>query len=302
MDSCSSSLSSSYGSSVATSSTEILFPSRNTESPTGISSTHNFLVRECPRSLWQSDSDAPVCSMMLCNKAFRTPAPFSLLSFLNPGLHRHHCRQCGRVVCGDCSKGAKYMLSSQPGSLSSKPVLLRVCDACLHSTETFEFKPPDLQSPSESAVRRSKSFSRQMSCVSDFQPSVILPRPQSLSDLRRSALLAESRLNCTRSDDNNAAHLTKKDSAFAASDDDQNSQADTPVQDQEHGPITCVSPTKGSSPRKIPAGDRRGMAGRDLEASSYYQGLLRHEPAALRVLLVTALENRPGQGEAAESG
>lgn len=36
---------------------------------------------------------------------------------------QHHCRNCGYVVCGDCSKN-KYLLQSQ----SDEP--LRVCNQC----------------------------------------------------------------------------------------------------------------------------------------------------------------------------
>ena len=36
---------------------------------------------------------------------------------------RHHCRHCGLVVCGNCSKN-KFLIPAQ----SSKPV--RVCDGC----------------------------------------------------------------------------------------------------------------------------------------------------------------------------
>jgi len=37
---------------------------------------------------------------------------------------QHHCRNCGQVVCNDCSK-QKMTLPS-----SAKPA--RVCDACYH--------------------------------------------------------------------------------------------------------------------------------------------------------------------------
>lgn len=40
--------------------------------------------------------------------------------------HQHHCRNCGAVVCGSCSKN-KFLIPSQ----SSKPV--RVCNTCFDS-------------------------------------------------------------------------------------------------------------------------------------------------------------------------
>jgi hypothetical protein len=306
MASESSSLSSSYGSSVSASLGEAMSPRPtfgDLESLTiWLSSRNNSLARECPRSLWQRDSDAPVCSMMLCNKPFQAHSSFAMMSFFNPGPHRHHCRQCGRVVCGDCSKGAKYLLPSQPRS-SLRPVLLRVCDACLHSSETFEFKPPDLQSPPIPSLKRSKSFSRQTLCVSD-QHFPSLTRPHSLSDLLRTNQPTQPGPEPNLSESYNLLHRSKKNAALACADDDQKSQAETPVVDGQgpHGPSSPSAGTsyKGSSPQKIPAGDRRGGFGHDLEASSYYQGLLRHEPAALRLLLRTALD-RTAQGDDADS-
>jgi hypothetical protein len=60
--------------------------------------------------VWIPDRDATVC--MCCQKA-----RFSAL------VRKHHCRGCGHVVCGSCSRN-KQLLPRQ----SDKPV--RVCDAC----------------------------------------------------------------------------------------------------------------------------------------------------------------------------
>ena len=51
------------------------------------------MTRQVPRRLWQPDSETDECSMLSCAKKF---------DFWE-GLRRHHCRQCGRVVCGACS-------------------------------------------------------------------------------------------------------------------------------------------------------------------------------------------------------
>ncbi|XP_022096468.1 pleckstrin homology domain-containing family F member 2-like isoform X2 [Acanthaster planci] len=60
--------------------------------------------------VWVPDSEAPLC--MLCKK--------SKFTALN---RRHHCRKCGKVVCGQCS-AKKFLLPQQ----SVKPQ--RVCNDC----------------------------------------------------------------------------------------------------------------------------------------------------------------------------
>ena len=47
----------------------------------------------------------------------------NLLDFFNISFFQHHCRNCGCVVCGQCSS-QKFLMPAQ----SSKP--LRVCDPC----------------------------------------------------------------------------------------------------------------------------------------------------------------------------
>ncbi|KAK4312286.1 hypothetical protein Pmani_016267 [Petrolisthes manimaculis] len=70
-------------------------------------------------AVWVPDKETQVC--MHCKKT-----QFTLIN------RRHHCRNCGRVVCGPCSS-KKIMLQHQ----SSKP--LRVCLSChdeLSSTQS----------------------------------------------------------------------------------------------------------------------------------------------------------------------
>lgn len=64
-------------------------------------------------AVWVPDNASPTC--MHCKKS-----NFTVLN------RRHHCRNCGDVVCGHCSKN-KFLLPNQ----SSKPV--RVCNACYES-------------------------------------------------------------------------------------------------------------------------------------------------------------------------
>jgi transcription elongation factor Elf1 len=63
-------------------------------------------------AVWVPDNASPTC--MACKKNF---------TVLN---RRHHCRNCGVVVCGSCSKN-RFLLPNQ----SSKPV--RVCNACFET-------------------------------------------------------------------------------------------------------------------------------------------------------------------------
>jgi len=60
-------------------------------------------------AVWVPDAEAPACQV--CRNPF---------TFVN---RRHHCRKCGSVVCGPCSKH-RALLPSQ----SKKP--LRVCNTC----------------------------------------------------------------------------------------------------------------------------------------------------------------------------
>lgn len=68
--------------------------------------------RMCPRRLWQKDSDAPNCSMVSCGAAFDWKT-----------RRRHHCRQCGRVVCSKCSSGT-VLEPYPPSFLPSNSVFL----------------------------------------------------------------------------------------------------------------------------------------------------------------------------------
>lgn len=74
-------------------------------------------------AVWVPDNEANVC--MHCKKT-----QFTMI------VRRHHCRNCGAVVCGPCSS-KKYLLPQQ----SSKPV--RVCLDCydsLSQTKTEQTK------------------------------------------------------------------------------------------------------------------------------------------------------------------
>ncbi|XP_044737053.1 zinc finger FYVE domain-containing protein 1-like isoform X1 [Chrysoperla carnea] len=75
----------------------------------------DFIKESARPSYWQPDSDAITCPC--CNGKFGTAEP----------LHKgrvHHCRACGKAVCGDCSKRQR----SVPERGWTEPV--RVCDIC----------------------------------------------------------------------------------------------------------------------------------------------------------------------------
>ena len=61
-------------------------------------------------AVWVPDTESKLC--MHCKRV-----QFTVIN------RRHHCRNCGHVICGNCSKN-KFLIPAQ----SSKPV--RVCDAC----------------------------------------------------------------------------------------------------------------------------------------------------------------------------
>lgn len=70
---------------------------------------------------WIPDRSAETC--MRCRKA-----KFTMVN------RRHHCRQCGFVICGDCSKN-RYKLPSQ----SEEP--LRVCNECYNKLTNNNASP-----------------------------------------------------------------------------------------------------------------------------------------------------------------
>ncbi|KAI9139749.1 hypothetical protein BKA69DRAFT_1126311 [Paraphysoderma sedebokerense] len=66
---------------------------------------------------WKPDSEATNCSS--CAR------PFTFF------VRRHHCRKCGDIFCSACSP--HYVRLNQYASFHDHGVLVRVCEACLHS-------------------------------------------------------------------------------------------------------------------------------------------------------------------------
>jgi len=67
----------------------------STEFQGSASQQMNGPARQIARRFWQPDGEAQVCSIANCDNVFTCSWG---------GERRHHCRQCGRVVCGSCSR------------------------------------------------------------------------------------------------------------------------------------------------------------------------------------------------------
>ncbi|KAI9833919.1 MAG: hypothetical protein M1819_003428 [Sarea resinae] len=97
---------------------------------------------------WQEDAEVPKC-------------PFCQQEFTNYGFRRHHCRLCGRVICGDprtgCSSEIGLNVAAMTDHLSEKALSeisldIRMCKECknvVFSKRDFANelarKPPDLR-------------------------------------------------------------------------------------------------------------------------------------------------------------
>ena len=95
---------------------------------------------------WQHDEEVSVCP--LCQKAF------SLL------FRRHHCRKCGRVVCGNCSSNSATYLATtyvvcppRQVYLESPHVPHRTCDECMEELNMIQQILPDSGSSRELMVQ-----------------------------------------------------------------------------------------------------------------------------------------------------
>ena len=80
--------------------------------------------------------------------------PFCKQTFTNFGLRKHHCRLCGRIVCGDSRTGCSSEVGLDISSTSADTSLdVRICKEChqtVFSKKDFEdelaARPPDLRS------------------------------------------------------------------------------------------------------------------------------------------------------------
>ena len=84
---------------------------------------HTAIVRQIPRRLWQLDNECDSCSLLECTTIFGS------------WQRKHHCRQCGRVVCASCSSNKKLLFP--PKGHRGPARKARVCNACCLSQDTF---------------------------------------------------------------------------------------------------------------------------------------------------------------------
>ncbi|XP_019638095.1 PREDICTED: pleckstrin homology domain-containing family F member 2-like [Branchiostoma belcheri] len=83
---------------------------------------------------WQPDEEAAVCQRCLQTK-------FTLLE------RRHHCRSCGRVVCGDCSNRKEVVQHKA----------VRVCHICAENLQNIRLPPDSRDSDSEEEEEKESS-------------------------------------------------------------------------------------------------------------------------------------------------
>ncbi|KAK9234975.1 FYVE zinc finger-domain-containing protein [Lipomyces kononenkoae] len=100
---------------------------------------------------WQADSD--VLSCPICQHSFTL------------FYRRHHCRICGRVVCGQCSSSyipyppGTYVLAPYQRYAEPAGTLLRTCDDCIREPESASAPESSYSSfPSADTVSRALQF------------------------------------------------------------------------------------------------------------------------------------------------
>lgn len=134
--------------------------------------------------VWQADDEVSRC--FLCDSSY---------TFFN---RRHHCRKCGRVVCGSCSDQAiQYfpgtLVANADGSSSRLRSWerYRTCDECADTTlmiqralaETAESSPaPESSDDNNSTTKVATSTSTRMVPSSTNSSRLHLPRRDDASD------------------------------------------------------------------------------------------------------------------------
>eukprot|EP00475_Leptophrys_vorax_P006671 TRINITY_DN14149_c0_g1_i1.p1 TRINITY_DN14149_c0_g1~~TRINITY_DN14149_c0_g1_i1.p1 ORF type:complete len:870 (+),score=229.31 TRINITY_DN14149_c0_g1_i1:2930-5539(+) len=87
-------------------------------------------------AIWDPDEQARQCK--ICNQVF------------NVLRRKHHCRKCGDIVCGPCSRN-NLVLNKK----AFKGKSVRVCDRCFTSFQTTGEFPPSREKPNRSPLQSS---------------------------------------------------------------------------------------------------------------------------------------------------
>ncbi|KAL7754202.1 Pre-mRNA-splicing factor sap61 [Sorochytrium milnesiophthora] len=98
---------------------------------------------------WQPDNDVLFCP--LCSQAF---------SLLN---RKHHCRLCGRVVCGNARCSALYTGEGDSPKLQEHPI--RMCNDCLRVIK--QQRPNELSADSKQLIKQYETIRQRRSEVAD---------------------------------------------------------------------------------------------------------------------------------------
>jgi len=281
----------------------------SSETPASPGSTGPAMPRECSRKLWQADAEAKVCSMQTCSNEFSIAS--YIPGFSSAARRRHHCRQCGRVVCSECSKGTKLMLPAHTKTGSAKSV--RVCNACLYGGETFHFRSnPGSQAGIMQAMlsssrssspmvrraisRRGSDLAADMMAAVDkvLKSSASSPSLMTLEHATSPLVMDAATERPHLSPDHRDVSGSTMESMRGGN--SQLSCADTPEVIMAQGqPPADYPDDKAISDmyrkqdvecrKNDPIVDERmRQLQQELEASSYYQGLKQYEPAALAAL------------------
>mmetsp|Transcript_34154 Transcript_34154/g.80547 ORF Transcript_34154/g.80547 Transcript_34154/m.80547 type:complete len:343 (+) Transcript_34154:185-1213(+) len=272
----------------------------------GIPSGARGLVtgRQVPWRLWQPDSEADKCSIFVCQKKF---AEWTLLK-----SQRHHCRSCGRVVCHACSTGTRVLLPPRGERGPAKAV--RVCDACLQNNETYNFCPspkaamhaPSLVSPNASVKNGSPptggleddskngekwkdaaSIGKQVDAKSGKEEMFSKPAMMRSNSAPSLVKLAED-------------NASESNSTTGSAEGEEEAKPNTvPVQVPNKKSSARAAVTKDLLEGMGEVDERVRRVQHAFAASSYYHGLLQHEPDALRILILAEASAEPTPAPAA---
>lgn len=251
------------------------------------------LRRACHPSLWQPDAQAARCSMTKCSTVFASNRIIAKLT-LDQNT-RHHCRKCGMVVCDSCSQARQLLLSAIVNGKYSGPQLQRVCDACVGEKEVFRFSMPQrFDKPNLAFAMKTRQRSLKMG--SEVANASQFTTPVQTANQSPTVCDEEAKSWKDAVEQSNTNSQT----------DDQCSKADTPPKARQ--PVTLRPDDalpefeKALKEKNVsPADDEAAyqVLEEKLKSCSYYEGMSRFEPKALRALMCATLEKEGRKGRSA---